>query len=259
MNLLIVDDEMFAIQGILDDVPWERLRFENIYTANSYAQAVNVLRSHKVDILLCDIEMPMGSGLDLVKWVREHYSNVECIFLTCHADFDFARQAIGLSCLGYILKPADTEEIVEILLKAENKLSSSGESRLFQEYGKLYVENMKEESRQPGEQDLVEVVEKYIHTHLSEALSLELLAEEVHISPTHLGRLFKKKNNMTVVDYITEKRMELAKELLRDPGLTVSSVAAKVGYNNYSYFTRTFGKCTGQSPREYRREHLHKK
>ena len=72
MNLLIVDDEMFAIQGILDDVPWEQLKFDNIYTANSYAQAVNIFRSHKVDILLCDIEMPMGNGLDLVQWVRGH-------------------------------------------------------------------------------------------------------------------------------------------------------------------------------------------
>lgn len=259
MNLLIVDDEMFAIQGILDDVPWEQLKFDNIYTANSYAQAVNIFRSHKVDILLCDIEMPMGNGLDLVQWVRNHYSSVECIFLTCHADFDFARRAIGLSCTGYLLKPADTEEIVEVLMKAQKKLMSSGESHFYEEYGKLYLENIKEETRTPSEQDVVAQVEKYIHTHLSEPLSLEGLAEVAHISATHLGRLFKRKHGETLVDYITRQRMELAKELLRDGSLTVSSVAAKAGYNNYSYFTRTFGKYTGQSPREYRRDHLNAK
>lgn len=121
MNLMIVDDEVVAIQGLVDDVPWDRLNFEEILTANSYAQAVNLFRTKKVDILLCDIEMPVGNGIELVRWVRENYPKTVCIFLTCHDDFEFARRAIALECLGYILKPADTEEVVEYPFKSSGK------------------------------------------------------------------------------------------------------------------------------------------
>ncbi len=254
MNLLIVDDEMFAIQGIVDDVPWEQLKFENIFTANSYAQAVNVFRNHKVDILLCDIEMPMGSGIDLVRWVREHYTSVECIFLTCHADFDFAKEAVSLSCMGYILKPAETEEIVALLQKAKSRLESSGELQRYREYGKLYLENVKEQAAGPEERDAVSLAERYIREHLDMPISMDELVDATHVSSAHLGRLFKKKKGVTLIDYITAQRMELAKELLLDERLTVSTVAARVGYNNYSYFTRAFGKYTGFSPREYRKK-----
>ncbi|OYO41027.1 hypothetical protein CG709_21350, partial [Lachnotalea glycerini] len=64
MNLLIVDDEIYAIQGILDSVNWDRLDFDNIFTANSYSQALNIFQNEKVAILVCDIEMPYGTGLD---------------------------------------------------------------------------------------------------------------------------------------------------------------------------------------------------
>ena len=258
MNLLIVDDEMPAIMGILDDVPWDELRFDDIFTANSYAQAVNIFRNHRVDILMCDIEMPMGSGIDLVKWVREHYPYVECIFLTCHADFFFAKEALKLSCLDYLLKPADTQEIVDVLQKARKKIMEENSDTFYKEQGKLYLNHMKEEQSQP-EPDSVEEVERYIQTHLSEQFGVEDLAEIAHMSATHLGRLFKKRHGLTLVDYITKQRMEMAKDMLKDKSMSVSMVAAKVGFNNYSYFTRTFGKYTGKSPREYRHEYLHNK
>ena len=97
MKLLIVDDEIYAIQGILDSVDWQKLAFEEVLTANSYAQAVNEFMKQSIDVLLCDIEMPYGSGLDLVEWVKAHYPETECIFLTCHSDFDFARQTLSIS------------------------------------------------------------------------------------------------------------------------------------------------------------------
>ena len=68
MKLLIVDDEVFAVKGILDSVDWTILKFEEVLTANSYSQAVNIMSQNTIEVLLCDIEMPMGSGLDLVEW-----------------------------------------------------------------------------------------------------------------------------------------------------------------------------------------------
>jgi two-component system response regulator YesN len=64
-SILIVDDEPFIVQGILSAMPWEDLEIGPAYSANSMQQAVAVFEKHPVDILLCDIEMPQGSGLEL--------------------------------------------------------------------------------------------------------------------------------------------------------------------------------------------------
>ena len=86
MNLLIVDDEVLAIQGLVDDMDWKKLDFDEVFTANSYAQAVNIMNKQEIDVLLCDIEMPLRSGVELVRWAKERKPELECIFLTCHAE-----------------------------------------------------------------------------------------------------------------------------------------------------------------------------
>ena len=77
------------------------------------------------------------------------------------------------------------------------------------------------------------------------------LAALVYVNPEHLSRLFKKKHHKTLIEYITSERMQLAAAMLRESRMTVSAVSAKVGYPNYSYFTRIFKKYFGVTPREY--------
>ena len=259
MNLLIVDDEIYAIQGIIDGVDWSRLPELTVLTANSYAQALNHFVTEEIDILLCDIEMPYGSGLDLVEWVKEHHPDTECIFLTCHDEFDFARKAVQLQCLDYVLKPAPPEKVVEVLSHAISVIHEKRENREYEVYGKRYLEELaKPEGAENsvGQRDVVKEVELYIQKNISESLTVEQLAKIVYLSPDHLTRLFKKQHNQTLIDYITEQRMMLAKKLLEQGQLSITMISAKVGYNNYSYFTKMFKKYYGMTPREYQnREH----
>ena len=106
----------------------------------------------------------------------------------------------------------------------------------------------------PKTKDAVELAEFYIMQHLTENLSLEEVATEACVSPTHLTRLFKKRHQMGVVDFVTEKKMGLAEELMKQDNLTVSYIASKLGYSNYSYFTKVFKKYTGKTPTEYKKE-----
>lgn len=255
MTLLIVDDEILAVQGILDDVPWEEFPYDRILTANSYSQAVNLFMENKIDVLLCDIEMPYGSGVDLVRWVKEHHPDTECIFLTCHDDFKFAQEAVRLQCLGYILKPADTGELMEYLQKACEKIGEKHDADKYSSYGKMYLNQISSDASPEEQGDVMERVENYIREHISEEFSQEELARMVYISPTHLRRLFKKKHNMTMVDYVTEMRVQLAEELLKEDRLSISAVAEKTGFRNYSYFTKIFKKYKGATPREYKRNY----
>ena len=95
----------------------------------------------------------------------------------------------------------------------------------------------------------------YIRAHIDEKLSVEELARNVYVSPDHLSRLFKKRYNKTLVDYITDERMTLAAEMLKHSSYSVSMISAKVGYPNYAYFTRQFKKAYGLPPRDYQKEH----
>jgi len=261
MNLLIVDDEIFAIQGILDSVNWKDLSFDKVMTANSYTQAINIFMEFKVNILLCDIEMPYGSGLDLVEWVKSHYPDTECIFLTCHDEFEFATQAIKLKCFDYILKPVPPDSLLEMLKRAIGIIEEKQEKQAYQDYGKLYMQNLSDNSAENTyqSQNSVEKVEVFIKEHISETLTVEELAKQVFLSPDYLTRCFKKKYNTTLNNYITEQRMFLAKELLIKNEMSISMISAKVGYGNYSYFTKTFKKIYGMTPRGFQQDYLTKK
>ena len=118
MKLLIVDDEIWAIQGILDGVNWDKLGFDEVLTACSYAQAVSAMQSASIDVLLSDIEMPDESGLELVAYANAHSPGTACIILSCHDEFDYAQQAVKLNYLAYVLKPVYYETLTEILKKA---------------------------------------------------------------------------------------------------------------------------------------------
>ncbi|HHV09182.1 MAG TPA: response regulator [Clostridiales bacterium] len=123
INILIVDDESSAVQAVQNGVCWDSLDFSGIYTASSMAEAIDIIQDCHVDVLLCDIEMPMGSGLELLKWVKDHKSDICCILMTCHADFGFAQEAVRLGTLDYILKPLDFEKLEKILQLAVDKVS----------------------------------------------------------------------------------------------------------------------------------------
>jgi len=117
-RLLIVDDELPAVQVIKCMIDWKSLNVTSVFTAFDIAQAKEAFTNHEIDILLCDIEMPQGSGLELLDWVRENKHSTQCIFLTCHSDFYYIKKAIQLGSLDYILKPVQPDELENAVVKA---------------------------------------------------------------------------------------------------------------------------------------------
>ena len=93
----------------------------------------------------------------------------------------------------------------------------------------------------------------YIDGHFAEeSISLNRVAEEVKISPNYLSAVFSQEMGVTFVEYLTTKRMERARELLRMTGKRSGEVAAEVGYKDPHYFSFLFKKTQGCTPRDYR-------
>lgn len=119
MNLLIVDDQPSIVASLLTGIDWRNIGFENIYSATSALTAKEILKNNQVDILLTDIEMPVENGISLLTWVREQKLNMECVFLTSHPDFFYAKQAISLGAVDYVLQPAKNEDIIRAVENAK--------------------------------------------------------------------------------------------------------------------------------------------
>ena len=89
MNVLIVDDDMATVDVICKSVNWSALHIDKVMTAYNIEKAKEILADTPADIVVCDIEMPMGNGTELLKWVRENDMSSEFLFLTCHTEFQY--------------------------------------------------------------------------------------------------------------------------------------------------------------------------
>ncbi|MFD1177958.1 helix-turn-helix domain-containing protein [Paenibacillus puldeungensis] len=122
MNALLVDDDYFVVTALEKKIDWKSLNIESVYTANNVAQAREILENHPVHILISDIEMPQGSGLELLAWIREKKYNIQTIFLTNYADFNYAQKAIELQSFEYFLKPIEFDKLMLIIQKAIDRV-----------------------------------------------------------------------------------------------------------------------------------------
>lgn len=91
----------------------------------------------------------------------------------------------------------------------------------------------------------------YIRANYAQNITAETAAKELFISPSYLMHLFKAELGKTFNDSLIDCRIEMAKELLRDPQCRIYEVCQKVGYNDTKYFSQLFKKITGMSPKDY--------
>lgn len=141
MNVLVIDDQISVVRGLLKGINWEKLRITHVWTACSQAEAKEVILREHVDVMLCDIEMPGGDGLSLYAWVKEYDSSIECIFLTAHADFSFAKEALRLGSFDYILQPAPYAEVEEAISRVCQRMRIRIQEQRYSSYGQNFYEN----------------------------------------------------------------------------------------------------------------------
>lgn len=105
-----------------------------------------------------------------------------------------------------------------------------------------------------SEDAVLQQILNYIEEHLLEELTREDIAQYVHFHPAYLSRLFRKKTGWSLSEYIVQKRIESAKEMLSHSELKIGYIMNHLGYYNLSHFTRTFKKKTGYTPQQYRKK-----
>lgn len=259
MKLLMVNDEVLTVETMKTDIPWKQYGIDDVFTAYDTEAAKACISANTIDLMLCDIEMPGENGIAMLRWVRENKKEIECIFLTCHASFEYAREAINLGCQDYILIPAKYEDIGAAVLRVINRIKAQHEASRYQEYGKQVVKDKIDHATellgQKKAEDMVDAAIGYIIENLgSETLSVNEIADKLFIHPVYLNRIFNKEKGISVGQYIIGERMKLAADLIKTKHLSANAIAELVGYKSYSNFNMMFRKYYGCAPSQYHEE-----
>jgi signal transduction histidine kinase len=115
-TMLIVDDHKHLVESLATTIPWEQYGITRVYQAYSGQEALELVTQQPVDILITDIRMPVMSGLELIEAVRGlHHPATDCVLLTGYSDFQYAKRAVELQAVNYLLKPVRDEELLETI------------------------------------------------------------------------------------------------------------------------------------------------
>lgn len=121
MNILIADDEKIEREGIRYLLSLEKGE-RRIFEAANGKQAMQILRTENIDMILTDIKMPVMDGLELARRAKELFPEIRIVIFSGYNDFTFAQEAIRYGVTDYILKPVDPDNFHEIIEKAEKNI-----------------------------------------------------------------------------------------------------------------------------------------
>ena len=204
IKILIADDEGYQ-RALLADIVDKRFgRGAEVRTAENGRLAVDAAALWAADVALMDIEMPGRSGIDA------------------------ARQ---------ILKPVDPDDVE----RAVRRAAAQGEAQRQLEAMAASEELLDSADGYDKTNLLMGKVKKYLqHNYMACDISLDSVSAMLNLSASYFSALFKRTFQVNFLDYLTELRMEAAKDLLRDPLRSTAEVAGMGGYESANYFTRAF-------------------
>ncbi|MCR5556941.1 MAG: response regulator [Butyrivibrio sp.] len=267
-RILVADDEPIERQvvnkKILEFFPDQ----VEVYLAENGIQAVEIFEEKECQVAILDIAMPGMTGLEAAKAIREKNKEAGIIFLTAYDDFGYAKKAIEVRALDYLLKPGSDEDLVSVLEQAfmlcDAARIAAKERGLERQGGDGKFEKAENESDgfAPGESKVLEepvvpnnfitAVREYIETNYREDIALQDIAGVFGYSDVYFCKLFKQNFDMNFIAYLNEYRMDIAKKLLADPMINIKDISIEAGYRDANYFTRLFKRKTGMTPSEYR-------
>lgn len=266
-RVLIADDEMIERKALRKKLQARYGDECEFFEAENGREALRIYAEKEIQILLLDIEMPGITGLAAAERIRQSDPNVCIIFLTAYDEFSYAKKAVAVHALEYLLKPCDERELLLVMDAAMDyaeRLSRAGEQMI--PLPEIPREQEPPERQAPPEQQdpetedersrLRRLMQDFIELHYREELSVQDIAGALHYSEAYFCRLFKQYFGRNFITYLSEYRIQRAKAELRRADANIREVGRAVGYPDSNYFAKVFKRVTGQSPSEYRLREL---
>lgn len=210
------------------------------------------------DLVISDVMMPVMSGFEFLEQLRNDLETCHIPVLLLSAYHSSAMRMKGFDLLAdeYLAKPFDEKELIgrvhnllslRKLIKRSNLQASISKDQCNKGQLNGYLSER--------DSQFTEQLNAILNQHFSDvALSLEMIAELLHLTERTLQNKTKALFDMSPMDYVREFRLEKAKVLLRQTDHSIGKVTELSGFNSQSYFARCFKVATGVTPKQYRAE-----
>lgn len=251
-RILVADDEPIERQVVSKRIQKNFPGQIEIFTAENGREAMEIFGREQCQIAILDISMPGINGLEAARYIREKYPKSIIIFLTAYDEFNYAKQAIGLKALEYLLKPGRDEELRATLEEAFSLIDCNRTSAEEAVPEETVQETAEEDMDHARMNTVASEIASYLEDHYRDDLSLQSVAGRMGYSEVYFCRLFRNCFDKTFIMYLNDLRMAKAMELLKDISINIKEISERVGYRDANYFTRIFKKKMGMTPSEFR-------
>ncbi len=247
-RILVVDDNI----EFLDFMKGHLEEYYEIATASNGKEGLKILANEKVDLIICDLMMPVMDGIEMTKAVKSdlHFSHIPIILLTAKSDLQSKIEGLNADADEYITKPFSSD-----YLKARINNLLSLRSRIldaFQHSPELSFETITH-SKTDGE--FMRRLAEAINSRLENSnLDVNELADAMAMSRATLYRKVRSVSELTPNDFIRLCRLKKAAQLLMEKEYNINEVSYIVGFSSPSYFSKCFYKQFGVLPKDYDKE-----
>lgn len=242
-NLMIVDDEPYMIENVKNTFPWSDLGYSICSVCYNGEEALNYLNQNHVDVILTDIQMPVVDGITLIKKIREQNIPVEVVFLSAYSDFEYAQKGILYGAIDYLVKPIVYQEFIDLFKKIYHRILNSHQ---------VTTQNLSSEDQ------VIIKISEYINKYPDKS-TIESCASSIGLSTEYISKLLKNHMSMSFSEYVYQRKMIRAGELLHNIALQISTISELLGYTNPKNFSRAFQRYYNISPMEFRKLKSNKK
>jgi len=186
---------------------------------------------------------------EIMAWISQFSGSIECIKEKVHELLTIIDRSV--------IKEYSVETVlVENCFAELNNLNSINEIIIFiKNIVAVIIVNINSFKKSSAEV-LIDKACNYIDQNYYRDIKLDEICNMVGFSRYYFCKIFKQYKNMNFVDYITSRRMKIAKGLLKNLKFNIKEISSEIGYNDPNYFTNVFKKWEGISPTEYRNKHL---
>ena len=234
LRILIAEDEPLEQQSLKDILEWNFSCGVDIKTASNGVDAISTATIWHADLVLMDIEMPGCNGIVAANKIAKVNPLTKFIIITAYERFEYAHEAVRLHAVDYLLKPVEDAVLVSTI---QRLIQEREEENALQQRVLEVQAPSQELTSQTRSELLIKNVEDYIRKNYRYDISQEIICDILNMSTGHFSKLFRQYYGVKFIDFLTNIRVEAAKELLLDPTKRTKEIGEMVGYPSSSYFS----------------------
>lgn len=197
-------------------------------------EVIDFVENNNIDLVILDNRLVGLDGLACAKRIMRTKPWQKLIVFTMSEDRSIKNAFQEIGSMEFLIKPLRPQILIDIIGKVLAQIPETPKRKM----------NLK-----------IEAIVDFIESHLNQDLTLSYVAERMNLSSYYLSKIFKKELGVNFVKYVTERKMDKAKELLKDNEIPIVNIAFEIGYPEPSYFTKVFKKVENMTPSQYRNQY----